>query len=143
MAGTRGPVPKRSSQRRRQNKPESPVTAGKGAADVSVPDPEEHWHPLATAWYESLAESGQAHWYEPSDWATAKYIAEAMSRNLLAGAKFSSVLFASVLSGMSNLLVTEGDRRRVRVELERADGGDADDTGDVSELEEYRRRLAR
>jgi hypothetical protein len=65
-----------------------------------------------------------------------------MSRNLLAGAKFSAVLFASVMSGMSNLLVTEGDRRRARLELERAgDGGDAN--GDVvSELAQYRERAA-
>jgi hypothetical protein len=143
MAGTRGPVPKRSTQRRRQNKPETPVTTGTGALKVRVPPAEDHWHPLAARWYESLAESGQARWYEPSDWATAQYLAEAMSRNLLAGAKFSAVLFASVMSGMSNLLVTEGDRRRARLELERAgEGGDAG--GDVvSELADYRDRAAR
>lgn len=141
--GTRGPVPKRSTQRRRQNKPETPITAGKGATDVPVPPSEDHWHQLAKDWYASLAQSGQAKWYEPSDWATARYVAEAMSRNLLAGAKFSSVLFASVMSAMSNLLVTDGDRRRVRLELERAgEGGDADDDV-VSELAQYRERAAK
>jgi hypothetical protein len=118
------------------------VESAPGAAAVSVPPADPEWHEIARDWYESLAKSGQARWYEPSDWATARYIAEAMSRNLSAGAKFSAVLFASVLSGMSTLLVTEGDRRRVRVELERAsEGGDA--SGDVvSELAEYRERAA-
>jgi hypothetical protein len=37
-------------------------------------------------------------------------------------------------------LATEGDRRRLRVELERA-GDDEDDDAGVSELAEYRRRL--
>lgn len=87
---------------------------------VSVPPPQDHWHPIAKRWYEALAESGQSRFYEPSDWAYAVYVAEAMHRNLDAG-RFSAQLLATVTKAMSVLLVTEGDRRRMRLELERVD----------------------
>lgn len=66
----------------------------------------------------SLAGSGQARFYEPSDWQTARYVAESMSRNLSAG-RFSSQHFAAVMSAMTDLLTTEGARRRARLELDR------------------------
>lgn len=133
--GSRGPVPKRESQRRRTNDKGSAVRAPSGSV-VVAPAADEDWHPLARAWFGSLSESGQSVFYEASDWQTARYVAEAMSRNLHAE-KFSSMLFAAVMSASASLLVTEGDRRRLRVELERV--GEAD--GEVSELDDYRARL--
>jgi hypothetical protein len=82
-----------------------------------VPDVDEAWHPIARRWFGSLRSSGQAAFYQDSDWATAVYVAEAMSRNLVAG-RFSAQLFAAVMSGMTELLTTEGARRRARLELE-------------------------
>jgi hypothetical protein len=118
--GARGPVPKRSDQRRRQNKPETPITIGPGpAAPFLPPAADPGWHDLAQEWYQSLARSGQAVYYQPSDWATARYVAEAMSRNL-GNSRFSAQLFAAVMGAMTELLTTEGARRRVRIELERA-----------------------
>ena len=118
--GTRGPVPKRSSERRRRNKDggETEAVEAKASGPVEQPPADETWHPIARDWYLALAVSGQARFYEPSDWATAQYVASAMSRNLEAS-RFSAQLFAAVASAMSNLLVTEGDRRRVRLEIER------------------------
>jgi hypothetical protein len=55
-------------------------------------------------------------YYEASDWATAYYVAEAMSKNLSQG-KFSAVLFGAVMTATTSLLATEGDRRRLRLEL--------------------------
>lgn len=46
-----------------------------------------------------------------------------MSRNLTQG-RFSAQLFQSVPSGMTDLLTTEGARRRARLELERESGAD-------------------
>lgn len=142
--GTRGPVPKHSSERRRQNKPEggeiTVVRARLGTVEQPPASPD--WHPIARDWYESLAESGQAQFYEPSDWQTARYIAEAMTRNLEAG-RFSAQLFAAVLSGMTELLTTEGARRRARLEIERAcagDGGNRQPAG-VTALNDYRNAL--
>jgi hypothetical protein len=139
-AGTRGPVPKRSTERRRQNK-ESQVETVKveGLGPVDVPAADPGWHVIARDWYESLAKSGQSMFYEPSDWQYARYVADVMSRNLKQGKKFSAMLFTAVQSGMSDLLTTEADRRRVRMEIER--GGAPDQPAGVTALADYRKRL--
>ena len=136
-----GPPPKRSSQRRRRNVGPAVDTSPAGAPAVWA-EPDGDWHPIAVDWYLSLQASGQSAFYEASDVALARYVAEAMSRNLNAGARFSAQLFTAVMSATGDLLTSEGSRRRLRLELERAgDGGDAD--GDVvSELAEYRERIA-
>lgn len=133
-----GPVPKRSSERRRRNKA-SDVESVEFAGVVEAPPADEEWHPIARSWYESLAESGQSQFYEPSDWAHARYVAEAMSVNLSAS-RFSAQLFASVLSGMTELLTTEGARRRARVEIARELGDESD--APVTAMDDYRKRLA-
>lgn len=136
-----GPIPKREDERRRRNKPEpgDEVKRAHGAPVVPVPEPDEGWHPIAWDWYRSLAESGQSRFYEPSDWHFARYVAEAMSRNLFGGFKMSAQMFGAVMSGMTELLTTEGSRRRARVELERdAPTEDAS----VLAIAEYRQELA-
>ncbi len=137
--GTRGPVPKRINERlgHMSSADKEAVEKVPVAGAVVAPDPDDGWHPIALRWYESLAESGQAQFYEPSDWATACYLAEAMSRNLHAGQRFSAQLFAAVMSGMSNLLVTEGDRRRVRLELERQPDEQAPKLASVTPIDRY------
>lgn len=146
-----GPVPKRSDQRRRRNKPEGAEIIQAPAGDE--PDwlePAESWHPIAREWYCSLAASGQSRFYEASDIATAYYVAEAMSRNLQATrerdkttgewvtvGRFSAQLFASVMSAMTDLLTTEGARRRARVELQR--GPAQPKPASVTALADYRK----
>jgi len=138
--GTRGPIPKRSEERRRTNKPADaePVTAPAGA-EVLWPEPEPEWHDLASEWYMSLQDSGQSVFYQQSDVMVARYLAEAMSRNLNAS-RFSAQLFAAVMAGMTELLTTEGARRRVRVELERAPAAQQAPVG-VTAIADYRRDL--
>jgi hypothetical protein len=131
-----GPVPKRSDQRRRTNESDIPIkTAISGEVITDYPEASEDWHVIAKDWYNSLAKSGQAHFYEPSDWQVARYIAQAMSLNLKQG-KFSAVLFANVLSGMGSLLATEGDRRRMRVELEKAQEADPDEVAATAAIDQ-------
>lgn len=125
VPGSGGPVPKRSEQRRRTNKDPRSLDRAQAGPRPAAPEPDETWHPIARDWFLSLSESGQSGFYEASDWATARYVAEAMSKNLSDG-KFSAMLFASVMSATSSLLVTEGDRRRLRLELERAKPADPD-----------------
>lgn len=142
--GARGPVGKRSDQRhghRTKAEKEAVTKVPVGAGPLDPEEPDESWHPIAQRWFRSLGESGQRVFYEASDWATARYVAEAMSRNLEAG-RFSAQLFAAVLSGMSSLLATEGDRRRMRIELERAVQTDADEEAAVAALDEWRARLS-
>lgn len=156
--GARGPVPKRSSERRRQNKesePEKvkpkakkPAAKGKekkGKAAPAAPAEFERrpakrtWHPIAKEWYDSLEESGQAQFFEPSDWTSAFYVAEVMSRHLKAK-RLSAQLFASIWSAMGELLSTEGARRRVRIEIEREE--EETQPAGVTAIAEYRERVA-
>lgn len=124
-----------------------------GAVAVKAPRADAKWHPIAKRWYGSLAKSGQAEFYQPSDWMTAYVVAESISRELspqpIVGKDGAVVMVtfppkaAAVtawLKAMGGLLVTAGDRQKARLELVPPDAESGEDA-DVSELAEYRRRL--
>lgn len=159
VKGAGGPPPKRDAERRRANDPAlGAATVAPGAAEVVVPPPDPEWHPVARMWFESLAGSGQSVFYEPSDWATAYMIAESMSRELgsqpvvVGSGKDATVemhklppkgaSLAAWLKAMTSLMVTEGDRRRLRLELARPVADGEPEGGSVSELDQYRQRIA-
>src|SRR6187431_1214208 len=128
MAGITGPVPKRSDERVRRNAEVIPIEKLVAAGLVIAPplaldDP----HPMVVNFYDSLKESAQAKYYEPSDWEYARYVMYFINKLMRQGEKPSAVMFAAINSALSNLLVTEGDRRRVRIEVER-DGQEAEIT---------------
>lgn len=135
--GRRGPVPKRSSERRRRNKDGKTDQAKVAGSAVKAPPVSGHWHPAAKAWFRSLAESGQSQFFEPSDWQAARLLAEAMSRHLKSK-RPSAVMFAALWSAMGDLLTTEASRRRVRIEIERTA---EPEHAEVTALDEYRRRV--
>jgi hypothetical protein len=111
-------------------------------------EPEPMWHPLAEQWYLSLAKSGQAIFYEPSDWTTAYLVAEQISialepRPTVIGETsdgepvirflvqpMPGATLNAVLKACSSLMATEGDRRRLRIELDRKKAQDAALAGD-------------
>lgn len=140
--GARGPVGKRSEERmgHRSKEEKDSVTKAPSGAPVDLPDlpdADPLWHPIAADWYLSLRESGQAAFYQPSDWAVARYAADLMSKVLMSERGPNGQLVAALNSVMSSLLTTEGDRRRARMELERrkpAPQGDAK----VTALDDYR-----
>lgn len=139
--GARGPVGKRSEERmghRSKEEKESVTKALSGApAELpELPEPDALWHPIASDWYLSLRSSGQAQFYEPSDWAVARYAADLMSRVLQSERGPNGQLVAALNSVMSSLLTTEGDRRRARMELERKPEGPK--LASVKPLDAYR-----
>lgn len=113
-----GPLPKRIEERRRKN-----VVPGETVAtmlgDVKVPDPDPGWHPVAREWYEAVRDSGQALFFEPSDWAAARYICAAMTKNLNQEARFSAQLFGTVWSAMNDMLTSEAARRKAKLQVQR------------------------
>jgi hypothetical protein len=122
--GARGPIGKRSEERmgHRSKEEKDSVTKAPSGAPVDLPDlpdADPLWHPIAADWYLSLRESGQAAFYQPSDWAVARYAADLMSKVLMSERGPNGQLVAALNSVMSSLLTTEGDRRRARMELER------------------------
>ena len=128
-----GPIPKRTEERRRRNKPEVPVESVPITGPVQIPPADPKWHPTARLIYESLPTSGQAKFYEPSDWSTAYLLAESLSRDLKpqsigitdegkvihAYVPLKGASLAAYLKGFAALGVTEGDRRRMGIEIDR------------------------
>ena len=105
-----------------------------------------HWEPVVKEWWDGLAYGPQARYYTSADWAVAEFLAEAMSRDF--GERIVSVQtvkafddetrshttdvevirertpitgasIGAYLKGMSLLMMTEADRRRMRIEVER------------------------
>jgi len=115
-----GPVPKRAEERRRRNVVPG-LTKGQAGPRPVPPGVPAGWHQIARRWYNSLKTSGQSEFYEASDWAAAQLIGEAMSRWLQGTSddKMPAQLFAAIMQGMSELLTTEGARRRMKLELQR------------------------
>ncbi|AUV61961.1 hypothetical protein KIV63_gp02 [Mycobacterium phage SWU2] len=118
--GEFGPIPKRSDQRVRRNKPETPVTqlpvATKPvkAPPMGIPDA----HPVVSQLWDSLAKSAQAQYYEPSDWAYARMALHFANRECWSG-KPNGQILATINSMLTGILVSEGDRRRVQLEIQR------------------------
>ena len=146
--GLYGPIPKRADERRRRNKVDT--TEVRMVGEVQVPPADEGWHKIAKDWYESLAESGQSKFYEPSDWATAYVVAESLSREMksqFVGVNDDGPVFAKIpikggnlnayLKAMQVLLVTEGDRRRLQLEIQR-DREPRAEPAKVTRLDDYR-----
>ena len=144
MVASRGQLPVRTEERRRTNKTSGEndieVTRAASGSLVEVPAADDDWHFIAQEWYLSLEDSGQSHFYEQSDWWYAYMLAENLSRMLkpvfvgmeetwnstaqsmekrakMLRAPFKGGELSAMLHGMTNLLVTEGDRRRMRLEL--------------------------
>lgn len=114
-----GPVPKREEERIRRNKPDVELT--KINVQGAVEQPElgmEDPHSIVAGMWKALAESGQAQYYEPSDWEYARFTLHFADKLLKSGKPSSNMLMA-VNSAFGDLLVSEGQRRRVRMEVER------------------------
>lgn len=136
MAGF-GPVPKRSDERIRRNKPDVEITKIEAVGEVEQPqlgfeDP----HPVIRDLWDSMGESAQSQFYEPSDWAYTRFILH-FCDGLIKSSRPSGQMLATVTSAMSDLLVSEGSRRRVRMEVERANS--AEKVIDISD--EIKRRM--
>jgi hypothetical protein len=161
-----GPVPKKDAERRRRNKtPEAKGGISHIPAEVvnvdellvgevEIPAPDENWHPVATMIYEAQKRSGQVIWMEPSDWAMLWMLCESISRDFseqvvgiteegdvvkdiipLKGASLSSYLKA-----FNMLLMAEGGRRMLRIELERQKRIDEAASGDGVVVDIVQRR---
>lgn len=135
-----GPVPKRSDERIRRNKPDVPiekvpVVGHVGIPDLGLDDP----HDVTVGLYSALIASAQSKYFEDSDWAYARFTLH-FADKLLKSPRPSGQVLATVHSMMSDLLVSEGARRRFRIEIERSSESDGADVLDIASL--FKLRLA-
>ena len=84
--------------------------------EVTIPRVDPAWHPQAKKFFNSLKTSGQADFYQDSDWAFAVFLADEITAYKSAGNR-SAMMLTAILQGMERLLLTEGDRRKARIEL--------------------------
>lgn len=132
-----GPVPKRSEERIRRNKPDVEITKleAQGAVrqpELMIPDA----HPFIVEFWEALGESAQSQYYEPSDWAYARWVLH-FADGQIKGSRPSAQMVQALNTSFGDLLVSEGSRRRVRLEIERQQG-----SAEVVDLAaEFKRRM--
>lgn len=136
------------------------IASAPAASEVEPPETPDEWHPVAKRLFDSLKESGQRVFYEPSDWAVAFLMCESLSLDLqpqfvgfaqtgrdsteaeYAVIPLKGASLSAYLKGLASLLVTEGDRRRVRIELSRGVEVDEDEEASVTALAGYRANLS-
>ena len=155
--GIPGPVPKKDGERRRRNK--TPEKEGSLSAipaevinldvtmagEVEIPEMDDDWHPIAKQMWQAQIKSGQVLWMEPSDWAILYTLCESLSRDMkpqvigineetgkpvMAVIPLKGASISSYLKAFEALMMAEGGRRRLRVELERQKRLDAAAEGD-------------
>lgn len=132
MTATRGPIPKRTTERRRRNKPEVPVVRlpHGDAHELGWPEPGE-WEPFIVRLYRSLSVSPMARDYFQTDVEQAWAVMEFGHRmfngaGTHSGRGVSGQSFAAWLSALAELGTTEGARRRLRIEIERGEPENAE-----------------
>ena len=136
-------MPRRESEKARpssrQSKDKRGIPMQKGVSlPATRPDPDPEWHPIALMVYESLQESGQSSWYESSDWALAYAFCEELSVHKKSNRR-SGQMLAVIVSVLDNLLVSEGARRRLHVELH--DPEENEEDASVTAIKDYKNRL--
>lgn len=130
--GVKGPIPKRSdeghriTQARKKNSELGVANAPHGETKIPSPDPD--WHPIARMIWDAALSSGQRIYYESSDWAVIYTLCDDVSY-YKSQERRSGQMLASINAMMTSLLFTEGDRRRVNIELDRHTAEDLESQG--------------
>ena len=140
--GARGPVPKRADERRghRAAGESEQITKADGAQKVRIPAESKDWHPIARRIWRAAKVSGQSRFYEPSDWAILWSLMEDLS-DYKQQPRRSGQMLATIMASLSSLLLTEGDRRRLQIELSRPEEPGAQVSAGVEEMAKWRERL--
>lgn len=139
-----GPVPRREAELARplHRRGADHRTTTRGVARPAViPDHNPEWHPIAIQLYLACQESGQSDFYQSSDWAMLWSLCDDLSE-YKSQARRSAQMLAAIYSQMNSLLVTEGERRRVRIELEAPPQDNIEKAGVVA-IGAYKDRLAK
>lgn len=138
---SRGPVPNRDDDlarpRSRKGSDAQPVTRGT-AREAHAPEADPSWHPIALQLWDAVTASGQTDFYQQSDYAVLFSLCDDLS-HFKSSAKRSAQMAQTIYSALGSLLVTEGDRRRARIELDLP--ADADDDASVTAIADYKKRL--
>lgn len=139
--GPRGPAPKRESDRRRANKPESHGAADPVVVESVASQPELGFdaHSLVTDMWSALGKSVEGQFFSHADWQRARLELYFINEQLFAE-KIGAQAWQAVQAGLSALLVSPADKRRAGIELKKA-AADPDEEAAVVQLQQYREAL--
>lgn len=149
--GTRGPIGKRDDERIRRNKSDESTATITAIGTVEIPELGDishngETHPLVEDMYESIKASAAVKFYEPTDWQFARITLYTLNQELISaqhlGKPVGAMKLTAINQMMSALLLTEGDRRRARVEIERAPAESGGTVLEVSDMFAQRLGLA-
>lgn len=109
-------APKRDAERTRRVEPKTGAARHGELRPVKIPPADKNWHKRAKELYRSLKTSGQADYFQDSDWAYARILCDYLTRWY----EFPKAMDGANLEAMmSKLGMTEGARRQIlRVELD-------------------------
>lgn len=142
---TNGPVPNRQGDYSRPDNEKRAAASGPGLKrgklrKTKAPEPSPEWDEVALMIYESLKTSGQEDWFQDSDWAFAFLLCDEITKyRRQSQTRANAQMLATLMSGMASLCMTEGDRRRARIELEEDSTSEEDSVRQQIEL--YRNGL--
>jgi len=133
-----GPVPKRSTERHPSRNQGEVIDRVQAFGVVKKPNLGlgDVVHPIIIDFWDSIGESAQSRYYEPSDWQYLRVSLHFLNKLLNTG-KPSAQMLTVVNQMLTDLLVSEGSRRRVRMEIEREQTKD-----NVVNISDYFRELA-
>lgn len=132
-----GPVPNRSNDlaRPRERKggqyKDEQISTGV-LLPVEWPEPDPEWDSIALMIWESAKNSGQAYWYQQTDIAYLYFVCDEISEyrrpyikvdddgnEVVYKPKRNGQILATINQMLGSLVMTEGERRRARIELEK------------------------
>lgn len=123
-----GPIPNREEDlaRPRERKGSDQQSVTKGVMrPVTIPHADKDWHPIARKIWDSLKTSGMADFYQQTDWALAYSLMDDLSKMKKNG-RPSSQWAQVIYQQLGTLGLSEGERRRMRIELHEPDDGATD-----------------
>ncbi|MGJ9412381.1 hypothetical protein ACHAAC_06690 [Aeromicrobium sp. CF4.19] len=121
-----------SAGERKRKERDTTVARGR-SIPATLPEPDPQWCTAARMIWDSMLESGGAAYFESSDYAVLHLTADQIDHLYQQGGRRSPEYLRVIMQTLGSLLATEGDRRRLRIELQDAPD---DDEGFLAGLEE-------
>lgn len=143
LVGTRGPVPKPKAKLNghRSRAELEAVDHVLASSKVTIPGMNSRWCPAAKRIWKSFKESEQSKFFQSTDWAWLHWQCDLITKAMEAS-KPPAQLIAGINAELSNLLVSEGARRRLQLELHRPADEINDAAGNLEVMAEWREKLA-
>lgn len=123
-----GPIPNRSNDLSRRRKSKgvdvanngAPITKIETSREVTIPEANPEWCEPALLVWKSGLESDASRYFLSTDYAYLFVLCDQLHYSYAQGNRRSADLLRVIFAGLGDLLFSEGSRRRLRVEVERA-----------------------